>query len=284
MKKYIFLFLIFPLTFYANWPLIIEKYVCLLNDQQTMILKEQYQAFVDQQLPSIVHKNIKSIPIYDCGESLIDIKEQLHDRIVMLADPIVPFASPDCNSGFDASSKVRASLYQKLVELVVMLDSIASNFGYQPGEVSIRVFEGLRDILTQKILFDNKFQEIASLYPELSEQEVFAETCKWVSPVIDNVPVHSTGAAVDIRLFNIKTKKFVDMGKFGVIWGNNPAAPTFFAGLTQEQIKNRLWLYIAALKIGLINYPYEFWHFSLNDRYATFWLKSDPFCARYGSI
>ena len=167
---------------------------------------------------------------------------------------------------------------------MLKLDELAPYFGYQMDQISICVFEGLRDLATQKMLFDNKAEEIAEQHPEWTEQQIVNETSKWVSPVINNVPVHSTGGAIDIRLYDEQNNYFIDMGKFGVIWGTNPATPTFSSEITEKQMKNRLWLYTAALKIGLINYPYEFWHFSTGDRYAVYWLKSKPLQAQYGSI
>lgn len=267
-----------------SWQSQIDFFRQLLSEKELIILNKQYQAFVSQSLPTIAHHDIKLIPIIENNEPLVDISIQINTRIAMLPNPDKPFASPDCNSGFPAARYVRATLYEKLEQLLFKLDELAPCFGYQSGQVSIFVFEGLRDLATQKMLFDNKAHEIAKQHSEWTEQQVFAETSKWVSPVINNVPVHSTGGAVDIRLYDVIGGQIIDMGKFGVIWGSNAGAPTFSSEITIEQMKNRLWLYVAALKVGLINYPYEFWHFSLGDRYAAYWLKPDPLFARYNSI
>ncbi|MCC2647124.1 MAG: putative peptidase vanX D-ala-D-ala dipeptidase [Rickettsiaceae bacterium] len=112
------------------------------------------------------------------------------------------------------------------------------------------------------------------------------EASKWVSPTKDNIPVHSTGAAVNIRLYDEVNKAFIDMGTFGVIWGINDSVPTFSLEITNAQITNRLLLLVAATKAGLINYPYEYWHFSSGDRYAVYWTEpnSSNRNAIYGSI
>ncbi len=82
----------------------------------------------------------------------------------------------------------------------------------------------------------------------------------------------------------IKQIEIAELGKLGVIWGPNPHVPTFSNELSNEQIKNRLLLWIAATSAELVNYPYEYWHFSTGDRYATDWLRSIPFKAIYGGI
>lgn len=100
----------------------------------------------------------------------------------------------------------------------------------------------------------------------------------------NNIPVHSTGAAIDIRLWDTKNEQFVDMGSFGVIWGVNASAPTFSEDLTDEQKSNRLFALIAATQAGLVNYSYEYWHFSYGDRYASFWKKKSYKKAMYGPV
>jgi D-alanyl-D-alanine dipeptidase len=39
---------------------------------------------------------------------------------------------------------------------------------------------------------------------------------------------------------------------------------------------------LAATQAGLINYPYEFWHFSFGDRYEAYWHHRDH--AMYGPV
>lgn len=269
---------------YAGWEDQLAKYKNVIsNDKYSLILK-QYNAFKDGKLPKIADPVIKQIDIEESGEKLINIRDQKNSRIKMLPNPKTPFASPDNNSGFEEASKIRFGLYKKLELLVKALDKLAPNFGYEPAQISIYVFEGLRNIKTQEQIFINKLKEIQQENPTLTYEQAEIETSKWVSPVKNNIPVHSTGAAVDIRLFDLKNNEFVDMGKFGVIWGANPAALTFFNDISEEQIKNRIFLLLSAASVDLINYPYEFWHLSTGDRYAAYWLGSKLQKANYGSV
>lgn len=245
-----------------------------------LVILEQFDAFKQEILPTITDPRIKSISIIECFESLINIRTESHPRIYMLPDPQKPFDHPDYNSGFLSASMMRETLFNKLVTMLNYLDEFAPEFGYKPGEISIAVFEALRDIPIQENLFNAKRAEIQEAHPDFNDEQLDQETAKWVSPVKNNVPVHSTEAAVDIRL--IYKNEFVNTGKFGVIWGTNPSAPTFSEDLTDAQKLNRLYMLLAATKAGLVNYPYEFWHYSYGDRYAAYWHEIPT--AQYGSI
>lgn len=269
-----------------NWQESIIYFKEDIDKSTYALIDAQYSSFTQGTAPKIADSVIKSIPIIECHEQLVDIKNSSHPRITMLPKPASAFPSPDCHSPFEAASKIRFTLFLKLEAMIKQLDSYASKFGYQKGQIAIKVFEGLRDIKTQQFIFDNKSKEIRTANPEMNEDEVFNETCKWVSPVLNNVPVHSTGGAVDIRLWDNKALKFLDLGIFGVIWGKNTTAPTFSGEITELQRNNRLYLLIAATQAGLVNYLYEYWHFSYGDRYASFWKEPQPEKrnAQYGSI
>jgi len=246
-------------------------------DPRSEVIEEQYKAHVAQQLLPIAHHAIRSVPIVDNNERLVDIRNTKHPRISMLpnAPDGQPFAGPQYNAGFEHSSKMRHTLWVSLVKMIKHLDGLSPSCGYQPGSLSIKVFEGLRDLESQQKLFDNKLAEIKKQNPSMTDEAADRETATWVSPTENNVPAHSTGAAIDIRLWNSSTKDFVDTGTFGVIWGPNDNAHTFSANTTPTQKRNRLLLLTAADRAGLTNYTYKHWHFSTGDRYAVYWQEKD---------
>jgi len=254
------------------------------------IIKRQYAAYQNGTAPAIAHPDIKSIPIVECGDKLMDVRDVEGDstcpRISMMPDPSKPFGSDACNSGLPSASKMRKEVYYSLVNMVGWLDVFASEYGYSRDQVHIKVFEGLRDLKTQAMLFNNKKAEIMATNPDMTDEQADAETSKWVSPVKNNVPVHSTGAAVDIRLWDQINKKYVNAGKFGVIWGANPSAPTFSEDITDEQKNNRLYLLTAAVQAGFTNYQLEHWHVGKGDKADRFWNEEDSSkrVACYGSI
>ncbi|MBX7067389.1 MAG: hypothetical protein K1X28_09170 [Parachlamydiales bacterium] len=270
--------------FAMNWNEFIEIHRELFSDES--VVAKQCEAFSKSEAPAIVDSRIKSIPICENYEELIDLRLMNVERISMMPQPNSPFEGPDFNSGLPNASKMRASVFLKLQGMIDQLDELAISFGYEPGQVDILVFEGLRDLGTQKMLFDKKLEEILFLNPDMSFEMAEKETSKWVSPVKNNTPVHSTGAAVDLRLWDNKNNCFLDLGPFGVIWGHAQLAPTFSEGISDIQKKNRLYCLIAAERAGLTNYVYEWWHFSFGDRYDVYWKDQNgqEKVALYGSV
>lgn len=280
MKKIIFIitFVVMSNSCSKSWFEILNEKEELFQDNLSYkIIREQYTAFKNNEAPTIANPIIKNIPINENNDTLIDIWDMNNIRIKML--PNSPdkktFSADFYNSGLPSASKIRSLIYKKLETLLKHLDELSPRFGYEKGSISIKVFEGLRDLKTQELLFKNKFNEIKALDTSKSDEEVELETSKWVSPYKNNIPVHSTGAAIDIRLWNENINDFVDLGKFGVIWGNNKEAQTFSENITDSQKLNRMFLLIAAAKSGLINYVYEWWHFSAGDRYAVYWQEKE---------
>ena len=144
-------------------------------------------------------------------------------------------------------------------KLIAMLDLLPDNIG-------IAIFEGYRPPEVQEKYFNDKVKELKK--SGLSAYEATNEASKWVSPP-EIRPVHCTGAAVDMTLFEIKkdgSKQLVDMGKFGVIFGENPHPQTLSENVSNEQKNNRKMLLRAGVASGMVNYGFEWWHFSYGDR------------------
>ncbi|MES2200286.1 MAG: M15 family metallopeptidase [Chlamydiota bacterium] len=274
--------LITNICFGKSWKEVIEDYKTVLPN--TGILQKQYQAYVSSDAPTIVDPRIKEIPICENGEKVVDLRLNSSERILMMQEPNAPFEGPCFNSGLPSASKMRTGLFVKLQKMIEALDSLANDFGYEPQQICIKVFEGLRDLNTQKNLFEKKMKEILQSNPHFTMEMAEQETSKWISPFRNNVPVHSTGAAVDIRLWDSKKENFLDMGVFGVLWGSNENAPTFSENITDEQKRNRLYCLASAETAELTNYVYEYWHFSSQDRYDVYWKNLDECRALYGSI
>lgn len=207
----------------------------------------------------IVSSEVTKIKIEECGEQLIDLTKVGNKRIVPLTNFGVVY-----NAGHNDFGKIRNGLYQRLLLLLE----------YLPQNVGLAVFEGYRPLWKQKEYFAKKFKELvaAGKGNKLDNNymnSVYTETCKFVSPFIDNIPVHCTGAAIDFMLFKFNdhgSMELLDLGKFGVIFGPNDQAKTLAENLSVEQRKNREILLKAAAKAGLVNYGYEWWHYSYGDR------------------
>lgn len=266
------------------WDEVLENYKEFLSDKGVVL--RQYEAFCKSDVPTMGDSRMKEIPIFENNEKLVDLRLLSFERISMMPQPKNPFEGPSFNSGLPNASKMREAVFFRLQTMVEQLDKIATDFEYEPGQIDVLVFEGLRDLSVQNMIYENKLEEILLLNPDMSIELAEKETAKWVSPVKDNIPVHSTGAALDIRLWDNKSHCFLDLGPFGVIWGDCHLAPTFSEDISDMQKKNRLYLLIAAERAGLTNYIYEWWHFSYGDRNDVYWKDQDnqQKIALYGSI
>ncbi|MBL3285264.1 D-alanyl-D-alanine dipeptidase domain protein [Rickettsiales endosymbiont of Paramecium tredecaurelia] len=213
------------------------------------------------QVDETITQNVLYLPIADEAVSAIAI-DPLDEEVVDLLEINNPRIQPlsTIDSGYQNTykgfSKVRLGLYKRLVKMLEFL----------PRNVGIAYFEGLRPLWKQKEYFDKKFKEILSKIPD--PELAYRETTKHVSPFIDNIPTHATGAAIDITLFKINkdVKTMLNMGMFDTIYGHNPAQETFSENTTKEQRENRLILLNAAVKSDLVNYGFEWWHYSYGDK------------------
>jgi D-alanyl-D-alanine dipeptidase len=208
-----------------------------------------------------ITNNILYISISDPKVKNIQMKESQEDFVDLLTldDPrlkSITALNPKYENIYAGYSKVRAGLYQKLL---LMLDNL-------PNDIGVVYFEGFRPLTKQKEYFDKVFKET---FLSIKNKELaYQETAKLVSPFIENIPTHCTGAAIDISLFKIKNGKtlLLDMGKSDVIFGINTQHETFSTNITYQQRINRLLLLKTAINSGLVNYGYEWWHYSYGDK------------------
>ncbi len=270
----------------TKWQQILERYSSVMTVQEKEFFTHVQKRFAAGEVPVIAAPEIIQIPIIESGDGLIDLKKQFLSRIEMLPDPENGqlYASPTRNAGHPNASKIRCTLFDCLALMLCKLDDLAGAFDRTPGYIAIKVFEGLRDINLQRQLFNGKVQQIQAAMPGISQEDAQKEASKWISPVNNNVPAHSTGAAIDFGLWCNNKSAYVDMGILGTIWEHNPGPETFSDadGVSDEQKINRLYCLLAAHRAGLTNYFYEFWHYSVGDRYDAYFKQRDH--AVYGAV
>jgi len=289
MKKIIAIhvcLLLLTVCVHAGWQDIFEKYAHVMTAEEKNLFSQIHADFAAGKVPTIAAPEITDIPIVENNEELIDLKTTPLKRIEILPDPEAGklYSSPTCNAGHPGASKMRKSVSHCFASMIYRLDELAPAFGYEPGQISIKIFEALRPLKLQEQLFNKKVKQLKEKYPKWTDEDAEKEAAIWISPVKNNVPAHSTGAAVDFALWNSKEENKVDMGILGTTWEHNPGPETFSdaQGVSDQQRSNRLFCLLAAVRTGLVNYPYEFWHFSRGDRYAAYWKKLDT--AEYGAI
>lgn len=150
-----------------------------------------------------------------------------------------------------------------------------------PRGMHFCLYEGYRSISLQKMLFDKQFSEVEKRHPDWSREEVFKETTKLVSPVVnldgtDNIPPHSTGAAIDVYLIDEKGNA-LDMGIHPKDWMKDldgSLSLTDSKVISLEAKKNREIMNNALQAQDFVNYPTEYWHWSYGDRYWAYVQKA----------
>lgn len=216
----------------------------------------------------IADPEIISIPIIECHEAMIDVKDQ--NDLLYGPPPETPLTEPHY-------TLMRKTVYEKLCLAQKDL----------PSGWRFRLYEAFRSIEVQQMLFDEEYKLAAKRSSTGSHAEIFHETTRLVSPVINfdgsiNIPPHNTGAAVDVELLD-GDGKVVDMGMEAkdCIFVDPELCMTDFPTLDPAIKKNRRLLCDLMEAHGFVNYPTEWWHYSYGDRYWAYH-KNQPH-AIYGS-
>jgi D-alanyl-D-alanine dipeptidase len=210
-----------------------------------------------------------SIPVQECGEPLIDVRRE--GGLLWGPPPERPDTAPDY-------CWVRRGVYDKLLRVQQSL----------PSGLFLRLYEGLRSLPMQRLLFDEEKARVAAAQPQLGPREVHEQATILVAPPVQwdgtpNIPPHSTGGAVDIEIVDAEGR-VIDFGMEIKDWIRVPAAfcETRHAQLSATAKANRLLLAQAMQAEGFVNYAREWWHYSYGDRYWA-WLTGRPH-AIYGPM
>lgn len=155
---------------------------------------------------------------------------------------------------FTNEKRIRAYIYQMLLDAKQFL----------PKGYYFKIYEAYRPLNAQKQLWQQVVEEQKNLYPHLSENsEEFLDICNtFCANPYRQGSGHQSGAAIDVSLCN-QNKEDYFMGSN--VRGFTPESD-FNYPVSDEAKKNRLILREALEKVGFINYPSEWWHYSFGDR------------------
>lgn len=214
----------------------------------------------NNQIILIADPRILAIEIQENADPLVDIKNQ---NIIAIGP------SPEIPNNTDYT-KMRKSVYDKLVQAQKTL----------PNGLLFCLYEAYRSLSLQQMLFENRYKEIKSKHTDYSEDEIFDETIKMVSPVINkdksiNIPPHSTGAAADVYLID-SNGEAIEMGIHPKDWlldTEDALSISDSQVISEEAKKNRKIMSQALTQVGFVNYPTEYWHWSYGDRYWAYFQK-----------
>jgi D-alanyl-D-alanine dipeptidase len=224
--------------------------------------------------PSVLAKTILiadpeviKIPILENNEGFIDLRQKRQ-----LAYGPSPEVKHNQNYTW-----MRTAIYHKLRKADRML----------PKGLHLCIYEAYRSLELQKQLFHNHYQQIRLDHSDWSPAQVFRETTRLVSPVINlngskNMPPHASGAAIDIYLIDDEHHP-VDMGIHPKDWmldQDGKLSQTESKAISKKAKQYRQIMARVLADQGLVNYPAEYWHWSYGDRYWAL-VKHQPY-AFYG--
>ena len=227
------------------------------------------QACTEKTIPSLTDPAVLRIPIIENHEPLVELKDQ---------KALAYGPSPEVSNNQDYT-KLRKSVYDKLIQAQALL----------PNGLRLCLYEGYRSLSLQKFLFEGRFSKVKSLHPDWSNKQLFNETLKLVSPIVNqdgskNIPPHSTGGAIDVYLVN-EAGQPVPMGIEVKDWmedGDGSLSLSDSQKISAEARAYRKIMSDALEAVGFANYPHEYWHWSYGDRYWAH--QTGHPAAIYGSI
>jgi D-alanyl-D-alanine dipeptidase len=226
-------------------------------------------------------KPYQSIPIAECGEPLVAITSS-----IITIDPH-PYMSLGAPYGDRSPFFVRQGILERLQKSQAYLQTIRPNW-------QIAIFDAYRPIPVQQFMVDYSFAQLAERkgleINSLSEDQknsLSAEVMKfWAIPSHDpkTPPPHSTGAAIDVTLFDAQGLE-VDLGS-PIDEISDRSLPNYFANSSNEQeIEfhcDRELLNEVMTHSGFQRHPNEWWHFSYGDQLWA-WISNEKL-AIYGGV
>jgi zinc D-Ala-D-Ala dipeptidase len=243
-----------------------------------------------------------AIAIQETAEPLVALaSEQFH-----LANPH-PYQALGASYGQYSPFCLRRSVVEALTQAQRSLEQSYPQW-------QLYIFDAYRPVSVQQFMVDYTFTttlkerelERSQLLPA-AEASLWEEVYQlWALPSLDPAtpPPHSTGAAVDLTLYDRRSQQLVDMGS--VIDELSPRShPDYFAGVMADESvseaegeaaaiahRHRQILYQVMREAGFQRHPGEWWHFCLGDQMWA-WLSQEEerdhpeasrWIARYGRV
>ncbi|MBO0874952.1 MAG: M15 family metallopeptidase [Pseudonocardia sp.] len=203
---------------------------------------------------------VAAIPIVESGEPMTDL---------------VPVEAIRTESRGHSQAGARCLVRERVARaLIAASDTL-------PAGLRFLVVEGYRTPELQRLLFSRTVERLALAHPDRGPEQVRALASRFTAPP-DGAPPHTTGGAVDITLCDSAGQE-LDMGSPVNSDPEQSRGRCFTAAndLGPAQRRNRDLLITTLAGAGFANYPTEWWHWSLGDRYWC--LVTNGTAARYGT-
>jgi D-alanyl-D-alanine dipeptidase len=190
---------------------------------------------------------LRAVPVHENGEPLADPREL--SRRIHFAEKHPKF--PD----MQRVPLVRRRVAEMLAEAADAL----------PPGIDLMIIEGFRPMKQQRFMYESLKKEMAGEHPEWDASDLKHHLDDLSAPPDDpSPPPHTTGAAVDLALWDVAKGDYVDTVS-PYEW-DEKSAPTTIRGLSEQAERNRRLLVQTLEATGLTNYAGEWWHWSYGDQ------------------
>lgn len=198
---------------------------------------------------SLFDPRLRSIPVVETGEPFVDLGAAgmpvLADHArIGVSNPSVHFL------------KVREGVAQRLFEAAQRL----------PPGLHLLIKEGYRPLALQRVYFARRVARLRELHPSAPEAQLQELAAHYAAP--PEVAAHPTGAAVDLTLATADGRELA-MGSPVNANDELSSGSCYTASefMGREARGNRDLLIEVMTRVGFVNYPSEWWHWSYGDRY-----------------
>ncbi|MEU4174836.1 M15 family metallopeptidase [Streptomyces sp. NPDC026589] len=202
---------------------------------------------------------VAAIPVRECGEPLVDVRDHGFRVDPRRQDPLGAFAH------------IREGVLARLEHARSLL----------PAGTDLLFIEGYRPLALQQHYFTAYRDELAAAHPDWGAEQLHHAASRYVSP--PEIAPHSAGAAVDVTLVDQDGHE-LDLGTRvnASPEESDGACFTHAPNLSDPAYFHRTLLLNAMEDAGFTNYATEFWHYSASDRYDAL-MRQEPH-ALYGAI
>ncbi|MGB9749012.1 MAG: M15 family metallopeptidase [Candidatus Woesearchaeota archaeon] len=195
-----------------------------------------------------VEELLKEIPVFECGEKLVNLKNYSKNIVISLDPEIME------REGLPEDvCYVRKGVAKRLLKAQRLL----------PNGFRLKIQEGYRTLKTQRKLFISHYKMLRKKHPNLDNNKIKEMTERFVASAF-KYPPHATGGAVDITIVGPDNKE-LDMGT--KVNETSKESYTNSKRISKEARMNRRLLIRVMRKAGFVNYYAEWWHWSYGDRY-----------------
>lgn len=198
-------------------------------------------------------RDTKNVPVQENGSPMVKIDPGLF-RVSYLKQDMIPLLGQD--------------MFARR-EVVERLQRIQERLNRSSEDVTLSIAYAYRAPIIQEQYFSLRLQEVQRQNPNLSEDEQIELTHSMVAH--PSTAGHTTGAAVDLTLWNRQTNTPIDMGSGIAEFGN--IAYTMYPNITSSQRANRMKLQKLMVEENFAPFLAEWWHFSYGDKEWAFFYK-----------